>query len=1289
MKQFKKAAEFASSVEGSLSIWADSRLHGGIRQRIFRPASRYGHFATMTAMAALMVLSRPALAGPRGGTVVDGAAAISQAGNATNINQSSNKAIINWQGFSVGANESVNFHQPGASSVTLNRVIGNESSVINGALNANGQVFIVNSAGVLFGKGSQVNVGGLVASTHDISNKDFMTGNYTFSGTSNASVVNQGRIRAHGGGYVALLGKTVSNEGVIAARLGTVAMSAGEKLTLNFDGNSLLDVTIDKGALNALVANKRAIRADGGRVILTAKAADQLLSAQVNNTGIVQARTVAALKGGSTKVARKGNIKIYAEGGTANIAGKLDASAPKGGDGGFIETSGDKVKVAEGTKVTTLAPTGKTGTWLIDPNDFTIAATGGDMTAAQVASHLTTTNFEIATATMGHAGGKGDINVNQALTWNSDTTLTLTAARNVNINQAVTANGDAAGLTLNAGADININAPVTLSGDSAALAMTYGGDYNILTPASYSGAVLDANGKPVSQVDPHDPAKGGDGVYGSITLAGANASLKINGQAYTLIHSISALDLLDDASSPYAVTGSYALAQDLNAAGTTYVTSLIGNLNGTFTGLGHKIDGLSIVDRTAYTSSASPVAAGLIGSASAGSVIRDVGLTNVNIDHAAKSVGALLGISDGAITVSNAYSTGVVAANSTSASTTVGGLIGKITGSSVESKVTNAFSLAEVKGAPFSVAGGLIGAAGSGTSLVLKIENSHATGGVTGGGAWVGALAGTFFGLASNHSVMTNSYATGAVTNSGTGGAGGLVGNANYIGVANSFTEGSVHGNSRGGGLIANLMNSSVDNSYHDKGDVSGATKLGGLIGEVSLSTINRSYASSTVTSSGAVGGAIVGGLIGNATNTNVSNSFATGVVSVRSVSNWSETADQGVGGLIGIYGGGTVTNTYATGDVTTPVPSYNVGGLIGYLKTGDVYDSYARGNVSGGDHVGGLVGSVFSGLGDAGASVNNSNAYGNVNGVNYVGGVIGSGKSVGIGGYVDGQFVTTQVDGAVHNSNSFGNVTGTGNYVGGVAGYGASITGSNASGTVTGGGDYVGGIAGQARIIDGSYFSGTVVASGQNVGAIAGDVGSVLNSFYKASTAGVNNAVGSARGPVEARALTDEQAKDAQFYLDGTIDQVLADRAAAAKAAAQAAAETAARLAAERQAAAAFAADAARTGSTIATTDPDVSSSAAPATAASIKAMQQAAKLDEVDDGLKQTEQKVKADDERHERRRKAAIAAASRPSGVTRRPAYRGTIRSIDIDGQRYELERDGTPSKSGTSAPGGGAP
>jgi filamentous hemagglutinin family protein len=452
-----------------------------------RPGQLCGPFATATAIAAVMALPGYSLAGPNGGTVVGGSASISQSGSTTNINQSTNNAIINWQGFSIAPSETVNFHQPGSTSATLNRVIGNEQSVISGALNANGQVFIVNANGVLFTRGSQVNVGGLVASTLDISNQNFMAGNYSFSGSSAASITNQGRIRAGDGGYVSLLGKTVTNDGVIVAKLGTVAMASGEKITLNFAGNSLVDVTIDKGTLNALVANKRAIIADGGRVILTAKSADGILSAQVNNSGIIQARTMASLKGGSgsTRIAHKGSIKLLAQGGTVNVSGKLDASAPKGGDGGTIETSGNKVTIADSAVITTKSAYGQNGSWIIDPDGFVIAAAGGDITGAKLSSELASNNITIL-STQGSGTG-GNIDVNDVVTWSAGTMLTLTATNAINVNAVISNPNLNGSLTLKAGTDININAPSSLQA-ATVTAITKAGDVNINAPQTFASA---------------------------------------------------------------------------------------------------------------------------------------------------------------------------------------------------------------------------------------------------------------------------------------------------------------------------------------------------------------------------------------------------------------------------------------------------------------------------------------------------------------------------------------------------------------------------------------------------------------------------------------------------------------------------------------------------------------------------------------------------------------------------------------------------------------------------------
>ena len=212
---------------------------------------------------------------------------------------------------------------------------------------ATGRVYLINSNGILFTKGSSVNTSGFLASTLNLTDANFNAGNYVFNANGSlGSVVNQGTITANNGGYVALLGNTVSNQGVIAATRGTVALASGDQITLNFNGNSLLNVTIDQGTLNSLVENKQAIYADGGTVILTAKAADDLLSAQVNNSGLIQARTIDDLKG---------DIKLYADGGTVNVAGTLDASAPNGGDGGLIETSGNEVSIADSAIITTKA----------------------------------------------------------------------------------------------------------------------------------------------------------------------------------------------------------------------------------------------------------------------------------------------------------------------------------------------------------------------------------------------------------------------------------------------------------------------------------------------------------------------------------------------------------------------------------------------------------------------------------------------------------------------------------------------------------------------------------------------------------------------------------------------------------------------------------------------------------------------------------------------------------------------------------------------------------------------
>ena len=430
-------------------------------------APRPAIFAVSTLSGALLLaLATPVMAqsmAPTGGQVVAGQAGIVQTGNQTTITQNSALAIINWQSFSIGANQGVQFVQPGASSIALNRVVGADPSVIMGSLTSNGQVFLINPNGVLFGNGSSVSVGGLVATTMGLADADFLAGRHRFTGAGSGDVVNQGNLQANGGGYVALMGRSVRNDGVISARLGSVALAAGEAVTLDVAGDGLLNVSVTQGAVNALVRNGGMIQADGGRVLLTAQAAGNLLHTVVNNTGVIRAQTLEN---------RNGSILLLADmvTGTVNAGGVLDASAPTSGNGGFIETSAARVSVADSIRVTTAAANGRTGRWLIDPQDFTVgSAQGNNISGATLSAQLVTNNITITTA--GAGPGAGDIFINDAITWSASgapTTLSLIADRDVNINAAVTAtNGN---FSVCCGRDINVNSSITTTNGSVLLA---------------------------------------------------------------------------------------------------------------------------------------------------------------------------------------------------------------------------------------------------------------------------------------------------------------------------------------------------------------------------------------------------------------------------------------------------------------------------------------------------------------------------------------------------------------------------------------------------------------------------------------------------------------------------------------------------------------------------------------------------------------------------------------------------------------------------------------------------
>ncbi len=327
---------------------------------------------------------------PTGAQVAAGLANISQAGAVMNITQSSPLAAVNWQSFDVGAQAKVNINQPSASSVMLNRVLGSAPSQIFGQISANGQVVLSNPNGVLFAPGSTVDVGALTATTHSISDADFLAGRSNFSRNgATGSVVNQGQLTAGLGGYIALLAPEVRNSGVIVARLGTVALAAGEAFELQFDNNSrLTHVLVSPSTIQALVDNQSAVQAPGGLIVLSARAADRLQGGVVRSRGALEASGIVNDGGvirisASDRIAHSGSIRADAAPGgnggqvtliadltnpasLTEVSGSISAQGgEQGGNGGFVDTSASRLRVGASAKVSTAAPKGKAGTWLL------------------------------------------------------------------------------------------------------------------------------------------------------------------------------------------------------------------------------------------------------------------------------------------------------------------------------------------------------------------------------------------------------------------------------------------------------------------------------------------------------------------------------------------------------------------------------------------------------------------------------------------------------------------------------------------------------------------------------------------------------------------------------------------------------------------------------------------------------------------------------------------------------------------------------------------------------------
>jgi filamentous hemagglutinin family protein len=1041
----------------------------------------------LVAAAVVALATRPGAAGPQGPSVVGGTASVTGAGTANvTVNQTSSSTIINWNTFNIGVNERVNFVQPSSSSIALNRVTGGLGpSEILGTLTANGRVFVINRDGVLIGPNAVINTGSFLASTHDIANSDFMAGrmNFNIPGRSDASIVNLGRITASTGGFAALVAPGVRNSGTITATLGTVGLAAsGKGFTLDLYGDKLITLKVDDEVaskvidvatgqpLNSLVTNTGRIRANGGRVELTAAAARTVVDSVINTSGVIQANSIGQRNG--MIVLSAGTAGSKPKGApvqTIRISGTISASGKKKGTtGGTIVVSGEDIKLASAR----IDASGQAGGGKVliggDWGGGNPKAGLVDNQSAKLETFVipTASTVSVDAGTTINASSTGNGNGGKVILW-SDTQTTFAGT--------ILANGGPSGG--NGGfVETSSHGQLNFTGNVNTLAPNGRTGTLLLDPADYyinpdSGGPTPPSGASVitrtvlqGQLANNDVVIATDnnanpvGQFGDIRV---NTSLGWSSSHSLTLSAYRDIRFLDGVTMTSSGGGSIVLRADNTGTSNGTVSfgidtqAHINVSNGGSVSIYYNPDGYT--SPTDYSGNVSISGGG-----------RLTAYMLVNNESQFESIGQNTQTLAGTYALGRGFS--LLDFGGFATGTTFTGTFDGNGGLGVNYKLTDV-SLSS-KSSPI----GLFPFIGS-SGTVRNLDLDKVT--ITAGGDTqiIGVVAGQNDGIISNVRVLHGTVDGGTYTGIL---AGGLVGQ----------NTGTVTGSSSGARVTVG------------DGETGGqANYAGGLIG-VNRGIVDGSTASGTIASGF---NSFAGGLVGwNSFRASITNSSASGAVS--GVTGRDSDFGSGIGGLVG-FNQGSVSGSFATGAVsgTTETTSQRyaviVGGLVG-LNNGQVTNSYASGNVTadGIVQIGGLVGGNFG-------PISASYATGRVN---------GSGNGT-VGGLVGLNGVATVDEGpplvgSITGSHASGQVSGSSGdiSVGGLAGQndrGASVANSVATGALnisatTASDQLAGGLVGQneGRIIA-SYATGAVNANGGD--AIAGGLvgasapGATISSSY------------------------------------------------------------------------------------------------------------------------------------------------------------------------------------------------
>ena len=1049
-------------------------------------------------------------------------------------------------------------------------------SQILGTLTANGHVFLVNPDGILIGGGSTVNTSGFLATTHDIANADFMAGKYHFSipGKPSASIVNLGTITASNTGFAALVAPGVRNSGTITANLGTVTLASGNGFTLDFYGDKLITLNVNDSiaatvkdvatgqTLNALVQNDGKLKADGGRVELTAVAARQVVDSVINNTGVIEANTVGTKNGKIVLgAATAASLPAGAPEQTVKVSGKLTAAGKTpGAKGGTIQVTGENI-VVRGAQIDASGAAGG-GTVLIGGD------TGGGKSNPAFASNssaklqpyavATASTVAVDAATTIDASARDSGNGGKVVVWSDQATAFYGSimARG----GASAGNGgfvETSGHTLDfAGARVDTSASHGKSGswllDPYDLTIDGTAASTISTSLATTDVFIETTASGATGPGIQTPSGNGDIFVNSGISWSSSHNLTLS--AYRDISFYNSVVVANTGGAGNVVlradnTGTGVGALFFNpsskvdlSAGTGSVSIYYNPSNysspANYQGLGHVVPGSGgsteymLVNNVTDLQNMAFNVTTLGGTYALGKDIDATGFVPAGPGT------TLTGLLDGNGGVGADHTISNLTLSSGTSPVGLFGFIGT-TGTVRNLKMANA-SLTATGDLLFM---GPLAGENDGT-----VENVHVVSGTINGGAHVNIGAGGLVGQ--NRGSITDLSSAVNIT-LGNGGAqfniaGGLVG-SNLGSIETSSATGTIitGTNSVAGGLAGqNGLDGGgggpgfISGSFAT-GAVTGGEYVGGLVGLTGTgvnSVITGSHASGNVTLNySGSGNGTAGGLVAQNGGSIDQSYYDTGTLSGSGVGNANPMLSLfvTVGGLVGQnFNGATITDSHATATITGSVGNY--GGLAGYnfgtitgTTAGAVYAN-ATLNVGGAHTSAGAL----AGANASGATIFNANATGSVSVLNSavlskVGGLVGqndgsvdhSTANVTVnGGFGSAGGLVGQNDYIISNSSASGNVTGgsTGNSLGGLAGSNSSagqISNSSSSGSVSGGVS-----ASSGGLVGRNEGSVTTSTSTSNVsGAGASGVTAFLGGLVGDNVSGAQITSSSASGTITA----------------------------------------------------------------------------------------------------------------------------------------------------------------------------